>query len=467
MRKKARQNKEKAKPLKPVEWPAEYINRATGKVYQPHNEEERQFVYNDGPRYALLKGGEGGGKSTAGIIKDLERVRRGMPGIMVSPDLEHFKKSLWMEFINWCPIECIIPRHRYRFQPGWEPSRPFTLVLVSEIGTYVHILCGGIKESEVGSWEGPNVNWCHADEMRRHRTAAALKVLDGRARIPGPNGEPPQLYWTTTPRKHWLFDFFGPIKKDDPHEAFKRDSFVATVLTEENKENLEPGFADKRAQSLTESEARVVLKAEWEDETDTEKFIQIIWWDACAESLPPLTKNEPMVIALDAAKGGESSTLADCFAMVGVTRHPGNKQNVAVRYCGIWQPEPGQLLDYGPIKEELKRLCREFSVIEVCYDPYQLHDTATEMKRAGVALFKEFNQGKDRLVADKQLQNLIAGRRVAHDGNPLLRQHIDNSYVKKYGEEGIRIVKRTPSLKIDGTISLSMSAARILYYNVS
>ena len=173
-----------------------------------------------------------------------------------------------------------------------------------------------------------------------------------------------------------------------------------------------------------------------------------------------------MVIALDAAKGSTTSTLADCFAMIAVTRHPDRKEDVAIRYCGIYPAPPGQLLDYAPIKEELKRLCREFSVIEVTYDPTQLHDVAMTMKNEGVALFKEFSQQLPRLKADKQLQNLIASRRIAHDGNPLLREHVDNSYVKKGEGDGIRIVKRTPSLKIDGCVALSMATARIMYYQL-
>ena len=154
------------------------------------------------------------------------------------------------------------------------------------------------------------------------------------------------------------------------------------------------------------------------------------------------------------------------FCLVGVTRHPGNKANVAIRYCGIWQPQPGQLLDFAPIEKELIRLCREFSVLEVTYDPYQLHDMAMRLRQAGIANFKEFNQGADRLKADKQLQDLIMARRISHDGNPLLRQHIDNANIKKAGQDGIRLVKRSPSLKIDSAVALSMCAAKILYFNI-
>jgi hypothetical protein len=70
-----------------------YVNRETGRPYTPHHEAERLFVYSDTPRRALAKGGEGGGKSVAGVIKDLERLSRGMHGIMGAPDFEHFKRS--------------------------------------------------------------------------------------------------------------------------------------------------------------------------------------------------------------------------------------------------------------------------------------------------------------------------------------------------------------------------------------
>jgi len=227
-----------------------------------------------------------------------------------------------------------------------------------------------------------------------------------------------------------------------------------------------------RQMSLDESEARILLKAEWEDESDTEKFVQLIWWDNCREELPPLRRDEPIVISLDANKGSTTpGYIADCFSMVAVSRHPHRPADVAVRYCGIWQPQPGQLMDYLPIEQELKRLCANYSVIEVCYDPTQLHKMAQDMGREGLAFFKEFNQVLDRLKADKQLQTIIMGRQIAHDGNPLLRQHIDNANAKKYSdgssnENSIRIVKRSDALKIDAAVALSMAVARILHYNV-
>jgi hypothetical protein len=241
--------------------PDGYVNSETGKRYTPHSDEEREFVFSDGPRYGLIKGGEGSGKSVAGVIKDLERVRRGMSGILVSPDLPHFRKSLWPEFRRWCPWEWVVPEQRYRKSFSWEPHEPFILAFLNG----VVVLCGGIENPI--SWEGPNVTWAHMDEARRAKNAAALKVLDGRVRIAGPGAEPPALWLTTTPKRNWLYEYFGPegIAGDESHTEFKNNMRVITLRTIDNEQagNLAPGYTAQRRNSLTSEEADQLLEAGW------------------------------------------------------------------------------------------------------------------------------------------------------------------------------------------------------------
>ena len=86
-------------------WPSihSYYNADQGHYYKPHHAAEEETLLDAVHRYILVKGGEGGGKSVLGIIRDLERFKRGCNGIIISPDFEHFKKSLWPEFRRWCP----------------------------------------------------------------------------------------------------------------------------------------------------------------------------------------------------------------------------------------------------------------------------------------------------------------------------------------------------------------------------
>lgn len=442
-------------------WPREYKNNKSGKVYQPHNEEERLFVYSDEPRNPLLRGGWGSGKSSAGVIKLLERQRRGMDSIMVSPDYPHFKKSLWPAFREWCPWSQVVEKHRHYQYPENLPPGAGAVVFTN--GTTVYF--GGI--SDATSWYGGNVHFALFDEASRCDDDSALKSLQSRARLTGPNGEPPQVAITTTPDMNWLYDYYGEVKgEDDQLAEFKRFARVSTIVTEENMANLDPGYLDTQRRTLTPDEFALYMRAEWVRVASSTKFIELLWWDACQEQLPPLRTDEVLVLGVDAATGGETST-ADCFAVVGVTRHPHRMQDVAVRYCGIWQPPPGGLLDFLPIEEEIRRLCKTFAVVEIAYDKTQLHDMMMRLARESVAFTKEFSQAGDRLEADKRLQDMILARRIAHDGNPLLRRHVDNANVRKTPDGAIRIVKRAETLKVDGCVSLSQATDRCMYYNLN
>lgn len=223
-------------------------------------------------------------------------------------------------------------------------------------------------------------------------------------------------------------------------------------------------YYHEEEENLLPSEFARVHRNEWVN--SLEKFIEKTWWNECYGELPALTKKETGILAADANKGSETSLPADCFALVLVTRHPNKPKEVAVRYCGIWQAEKGKLMDYEPIENEIRRICKDFSIIELTYDSYQLHDMMTRLKKELLVNTKEFNQGAARLKADKQLRDLIIGKRITHDSNPLLTEHIDNANITNHGEDGIRIIKRSQDKKVDAAVALSMACYRSMYYNI-
>lgn len=199
--------------------------------------------------------------------------------------------------------------------------------------------------------------------------------------------------------------------------------------------------------------------------TRSMRFVQMEWWDACQEPLPPLDEATPLLIGLYSSKGEEATTDAS-FAVVGVTRHPARPDDVAVRYCGIWQPQEGQLLDYQAIEDTVRELCNKYAVVEVAYLRAQLHDMANRLRREGLAFFREFKAESERVRADKRLQDLVLGKRISHDGNPLLRRHLEGADIEKRGMDGIRMVPRSPRMSIGGAIALAMACDRALYYNL-
>jgi hypothetical protein len=215
-----------------------------------------------------------------------------------------------------------------------------------------------------------------------------------------------------------------------------------------------PEYYAQEAAVLVPDEFARVHRNQWSD-GGTERFLpSIIQWDACQLPLPPLDQWTPLILAADA---GVSS---DTFALIAVGEHPDAPDGVAVRYVDVYTPQ-GSPLDYGPIEQDIRDFCTLWNVQELVYDPYQLHDMMTRLKNDGVVETTPFSQGADRLIADKQLLDLITQRRIAHDGNTDLRAHIDHADRKVDGNEGkIRIVKRLSKLKIDLAVALSMAASR-------
>lgn len=482
-------------------WDRPFTNRETGKLYDYHHGcspekpgdppcfgtdetcsnvrhmAEKLLLYSDGPsKYILVKGGEGSGKSVFGIMKDLMRLQRGMSGIMVSPDFEHFKKSLWAEFRRWCPPEAVLARERYRLKPDWEPSKQFELHFHTIYGGQPATLyCGGMDDPS--GWHGPNVSWAHGDEVHRKNDSEILTVLSGRVRIDGPKGEKPQLWFTTTPKMNWLFDFFGGVpnpfgdmmddeelfKDDDVWAAFKRKAVLLTIRTRDNQANLTEDYVEDRAAPLTESQRAVYLDAAWHDIAELTDFLPDGVWDACKEEeLPPLGKHEPVVMAVDGAYAAKG----DSFARVLAGPHPSRQDVAAIRKVVVYEAK-GVQQDFESIMDDIKCDCLDHAVQEIFYDPRELHHMMTLLrvpsktkdgrKFPGVTC-TEFPQGVPREEADKALHDRAITRRVAHDGHPKLREHVHNAN-KKTTDEGkhVRIVKKHAARKIDAAVCASMA----------
>lgn len=199
-------------------------------------------------------------------------------------------------------------------------------------------------------------------------------------------------------------------------------------------------------------------------------------WTRLIEQLPPLTPNEPLVVAGDAATGRKDAP-SDCFALVGVTMHPDRAKAeagvVAVRYVQAWQAAPGQQINFegeegapGPLME-LLRFKREYNFIQFCYDPTELRYAARKMTEEGIWA-AEFSQGKEQLGADRELLDLIFDKKVVHAGDELLTAHLKNADRKVNAEDHrLRMVKRTEKAKIDAAKCLSMAASRCreLFYS--
>lgn len=204
--------------------------------------------------------------------------------------------------------------------------------------------------------------------------------------------------------------------------------------------------------------------------SSTEQFVPQAWWDAChwsahgLKEMPIPTERRPYVFAIDA---GVSN---DHFGIVG-----GWKQGdrVVVDYAREWVPPKNGKIDFALPEAEIRRLSKIHNVVEWAYDEYQLHDMTTRMRRDGVGYFRPFssNAGSKsapgRPIADKLLYDVIQQRRLIHDGNRVLSEHVLNADAQVEGKhERLMLIKRSPMHKIDCCVALSRVTAEILRLNI-
>ena len=183
----------------------------------------------------------------------------------------------------------------------------------------------------------------------------------------------------------------------------------------------------------------------------TQAFVPNEWIRAC-QSEYSLNAGEGVIVGVDAA------TSSDCFAVVAVSRR-GN--DIFVHYSRVWYPPKGGTIDFREPEAELKRLIREYNVLEISFDAYQIYDLMERLRSEEFVNTRSFPQGGDRLLSDMRLYTLIRERKLHHHGDADLVQHISNADADISKEENkMRIVKRSQDLKIDAAVALAMAAHR-------
>jgi phage terminase large subunit-like protein len=249
---------------------------------------------------------------------------------------------------------------------------------------------------------------------------------------------------------------------DDP--AVYRNTTARTIAMWNTKPRCSwqtPEYYASEALTLTPNEFQRIHRNEWVQATNT--LVPPEWWAACERPLPEIHRLQNVAIGIDA---GVSS---DCFAMVAVCTHYDvvtKSKSVVVLEAHAWQPTHNQKVDFNLPRAMLVDLARKYKVVAVVYDPYMLHEFAMSFMRSGKLHMREFGQGAPRLEADKMLYDLIRERRIMHDQQPTLTQHILNANAKTDGDKGLRLIKRRPQDKIDLAVALSMAAHTAMTFNL-
>lgn len=379
-------------------------------------------------RFRAFIGGVGSGKTRAGCLAVLS-VAPGSTGMVLAPTYPMLRDATLRTFLD--------------LVQSYHPSLIKTFhktEMIVELTNGTRVLFRSADDPD--RLRGPNLGWFYLDEAALMEEAI-WPIMIGRLRE-----QPGRAWATSTPRGfNWLYETF--VKGGDDYD-------VTTSSTRDNP-FLPDGFVRSLEHAYDSQWTAQEIEGEFVDLGAIDRFIpSIALWDACRAELPPLDKHTPCILAMDA---GESS---DTFATILVSRLG---DGLAVRYVRVYVPKGGPL-DFDAIEADIRDLVARYAVQQVAYDPMLLGQMMRRLSAPNRAIptpLEPFPQGAARLEADKLLLDLITQRRIAHDGDADLRQHIANAD-KKVDSEGrrLRIVKRAHALKIDAAVCLAMGCSRAL-----
>lgn len=121
---------------------------------------------------------------------------------------------------------------------------------------------------------------------------------------------------------------------------------------------------------------------------------------------------------------------------------------------GFLKTTPGNVVDYGFIRQEIVRLRDRYDIKEIGFDPWNANQIALDLTDDGLTMV-EVRQGfKTMSPAMKELEKLLFGKELEHGGNPVLRWMFGNMAVKKDENENIRPVKDKSTERIDGIVAM-------------
>jgi len=193
-------------------------------------------------------------------------------------------------------------------------------------------------------------------------------------------------------------------------------------------------------------------------------YIPMDRWDSIVEIFPDLDARTPVVMGIDASVSG------DMFAIAVSSRHPARKEDAVIRLVKYWSPRdfPNRRIDFEVVDKWVRGFCQTHNVVQITFDIYQLAFMAQQWVKDRVAWVKAFDQGAERLVGDSLMHKLAISGRLSHNGDPVLREHIDNCAVRlQKGEESkMRIVKKEQEMKIDLAVASAMSVKHVLELNL-
>ncbi|MFZ2738445.1 MAG: terminase TerL endonuclease subunit [Burkholderiaceae bacterium] len=125
----------------------------------------------------------------------------------------------------------------------------------------------------------------------------------------------------------------------------------------------------------------------------------------------------------------------------------------------------GNIIDYDVIREQIRMLADDhgFTIKKLCYDRWNATQLITQLGGDGLDVVP-VGQGYASMSAPtRELEKLLLGEKIKHDGNPVMRWMVGNVAVEQDPAGNIKPSKAKSTERIDGVVALIMALSEALH----
>jgi phage terminase large subunit-like protein len=352
--------------------------------------------------------------------------------------------------------------------------------------------------AEYSNLDGLNLHAALVDELHAHSTRHLWDVL---VTATGSRTQP--LIWAITTaglnrasvcydQRTYLIDilqkrveddaYFGMIyTRDDGDDPWEESTWIkanpnygVSVLPEGLRADA------KRAQQMPSEQASFLTK-----HLNIWINAAISWlpsgaWDRCAEPTLDIEDfaHQPCYIGIDLALRHDIAAVVVAFppdqsrlwwAVFGYYYLPEETVNRSENtHYQTWETmgrltaTPGVTTNFDYIIGNLGDLAAQYDVKEIAVDPFDAGPLINDIEKAGLRRPVEIRQIAPNMhPAMVELEGLVIGGKIRHDGDPVLAWMMSNVKIERSGDL-MRPTKDAPEKKIDGVVSLLMCIHRAM-----
>lgn len=347
---------------------------------------------------------------------------------------------------------------------------------------------------EAGTMDGKNVHVAVIDELHAHKTRDVMDVIETATAKRFSS-----LIWIITTagsdtsgicyevrsyvvkllEKHAEDDSqFGIIYTTDEGDDWRDPEVWRKANPNWGVSVMPDAFASLATKAMQTPAAQNNFKTKYLDQwvSADMAWMDLAAWDACSDPSLDETqfRGEPCVIGLDL------TSKVDIACKVKLFRRERDGKCHYYLFCESYLPEqaitdgrnasyagwdleqriittPGDVLDFAVIKEGLLADRNAYQITHCGYDPWQATQLAQEMIAEAIQMVEVRATVNNFSAPMKELDALVRGGLLHHDGNPVMRWMISNVVAHTDAKENIYPRKERRENKIDGVVATIMA----------